>query len=613
MTRFPITLLFFGFAVSVPLTGFGQKVIDSEFHHLRNVEPREWSHFPEKAESVRLTLDFEVSDPDFFQVLTFRQEEVKQSWQIHLNGQKLGLLRRDHNHLENALLIPGDILKQGANRIEIFSESDKPDDIRVGDLALWPQGESPVNGETAATLAKNRGYQRAFPPLQAILKLKTTDPEENPLPCRFTIVDADTGALSLIGNESNDRVAIREGVVYSLDGTAMVKLAPKKYRIYAGRGFEFSLDSTEIDLTDTGIEGRLAFELRREVSTPGLVASDPHLHTFEFDRHGDCTLTERLISIAGEGVELPVSTGHDKHIDYAAEANRIGAAKWFTSVLGCEVTTNEGHFNSFPIEPDAKPAEHKLRPWPIVFKNIYGTPGVKVCILNHGRDVHRGFTPLAPENFDAKTGTFLKGRELKANGMEVINSGAQQTDPMQILGDWFALLKSGHSIAAVGSSDSHTVNFAIPGQGRTYLEAPDSDPSDIDEGTAVDSFLAGKTWVSFGLLARLDLSVKGDRALATVSVLGPSWAKADTVRIFRNGDEIKNLPIPEGNQDRGGEKFSQTFTLADLDAKRGDFFCAVATGPGITEPWWPMMPPYQPDSPNFTPYLIGISSVLWIR
>ena len=45
----------------------------------------------------------------------------------------------------------------------------------------------------------------------------------------------------------------------------------------------------------------------------------------------------------------------------------------------------------------------------------------------------------------------------------------------------------------------------------------------------------------------------------------------------------------------------------------GDFLCAVATGPGITEGWWAIMPPYQPDSPDFTPFVMGISPAAWIE
>ncbi|MCB1062765.1 MAG: CehA/McbA family metallohydrolase [Verrucomicrobiae bacterium] len=593
-------------------------VIDSDFHHLRNAEPREWSSFPKMAESDRLKLTFDLESPDEFKLLTLRQQETKQAWAIRLNGTQIGALPRDHNHLEYAVAIPPRLLKESANVLEIATDSEIPDDIRVGAVALHRDAESPVDDEQAALLSKQRGYQRLLPKMTATVKLSAVEANTgDALPCRFTIVDAESGALVFIGAESDDRLAVREGIIYSLDGEATIRLAgdserPRRYLVYCGRGFEYSMGREEIVIDASDDTAELSFQLRQEVPTPGLVACDTHLHTFQFDRHGDCTLIERLLSAAGEGIELPISTAHDQHIDYAIEAARIGASKWMTPVLGCEVTTHFGHFNTFPVEPGSQPAEHKLRPWDQIFANIYATPGVKICILNHGRDAHRGFTPLHPDNFNVETGTFTLGRKLRANAMELINSGAQQTDPMQIVHDWFALLKSGHQIAGVGSSDSHTVNFAIAGQARTYVACPDDDsPANLDINAVVDSFLTGKTWVSFGLLTQLDLDPESDSV--TVRVLGPSWTRADRVRLFRNGEEVQSIKIPETIGSKPGEKFTQTFALADLGAKSGDFLCAVATGPGITEPWWAIMPPYQPTSPDFAPFVMGISPALWLK
>lgn len=588
-------------------TWAGGLPVDPEFYHLRNAEPREWSHYPEIAERPRLEIEFDVESPERFRVLTLRQEGTKQTWNVSLNGQKIGALQRDHNHLEHGFELPEGLLKEQGNQLDIFSESETPDDIRVGDIAVYEKRFA-FDSERVAQLEKNRGFQRVVPELKGRMSIQCLDADsEKPLPCRFTIVDTATGALAFLGTESNDSQAVREGVVYSLDGKLDVAVDPEKtYRVNWGRGFEYSLG--ESVLSGSGDVDEVVY-LQREVETPGLVACDTHLHTYEFDRHGDCTLTERIISAVGEGVELSVSTGHDKHTDYSTEAARIGANKWMTPVTGCEVTTSLGHFNSFPVDPAAKPAEHKLRDWPQIFQNIYATPDVKVCILNHGRDVHRNFTPLAPENFDPVTGKFLNDRKLLANGMEIINSGATQTDPLQLVGDWFALLKSGHKIAAVGSSDSHTVNFAIPGQGRTYLRANDGNPGAINTDTAVESFLDGETWVSFGLMAMLEL----DEEHANVRVLGPSWSVADRGRLFLNGELVEDFKIHSTLGKKSGEKFSHRFPIADFSTKKGDFLCFVVTGPGIAEPWWPMMPPYQPDSPMLERYLFGMSPAVWIK
>ena len=586
-------LVVLALTVCAPLSIATEHWLAKSIRHVRNVGVREWSHFPEKPDSPVFTESFDLAQPESWVLLTLRQADVKQAWAVTLNGRKLGQLERDHNDLELALEVPPGLLKPTGNKLEIRTASTEPDDIRLGQIALQQRSHGEFTRDATVSVT--------------VTDAKT----ETPLPCRLTITNAATQTLALLGADSDDRLAVRTGVVYTLDGRAQFGLRAGRYRIWAGRGFEYSLAETEIEVRP-GEEPNVSITLRREVPTPGLVACDTHLHTNEFARHGDATLVERLISLAGEAVELPISTEHDQHIDYEPEARRIGASKYFTPMIGCEVTTKQGHFNSFPIESGAEPAQHRLRPWPQVFRNIHGTPGVKVVILNHGRDVHSGFRPFGPKNFDPKSGRFLDGRKLEANALELINSGAQQTDPMQLVRDWFSLLKSGHSIAGVGSSDSHTVNFAIAGQARTYVVCPDRDPGSLDVAKAIESFISGATHVSFGLLTTLEKDTRSGRV--TAKVLGPSWTRATTLTLFANGQPVEELTIPTDEGKRAGLKFVHSWKLhgLELDASR-NFLVAVAKGPGITSPWWPMMPPYQPDSPDFNPYVMGISPALWLQ
>jgi hypothetical protein len=39
---------------------------------------------------------------------------------------------------------------------------------------------------------------------------------------------------------------------------------------------------------------------------------------------------------------------------------------------------------------------------------------------------------------------------------------------------------------------------------------------------------------------------------------------------------------------------------------------AVATGPGVAGPFWPTAKPYQPTSPDFTPYVLGVSGAVFV-
>jgi len=58
--------------------------------------------------------------------------------------------------------------------------------------------------------------------------------------------------------------------------------------------------------------------------TEGYVSSDTHVHTFTYSRHGDATIEERMLTLAGEGIELPIATDHNLQIDYEPVARAVG-------------------------------------------------------------------------------------------------------------------------------------------------------------------------------------------------------------------------------------------------------------------------------------------------
>src|SRR6185503_14969539 len=179
----------------------------------------------------------------------------------------------------------------------------------------------------------------------------------------------------------------------------------------------------------------------------------------------------------------------------------------------------------------------------------------QVVILDHPRDVHAGVVPFAPANSNAVSGENLRGEEFSFDALEVINSGAMQSDWMLPFRDWFALLNHGYRVTAVASSDSHDVSRFIVGQGRSYVAGDDSDPGNINVTQACESFRHGRVLVSLGLLVKMTVDKKfGVGDLATdlgrkidvkVEVLAPSWIEADRVELFANG-----LKIPQSRLER---------------------------------------------------------------
>jgi hypothetical protein len=570
-------------------------VIDSRLHHLRAGTQREWADFPETAEGPSLTRKFRTKANTAEQTLRLRQQDVKQVWKVLLNGKDLGRLVLDENDTEIALPVPAGRLADGDNTLVIEAGAKVPEDIRIGEIALDAR------------------------PLKAVLSEATVEvtvrEADRPVPCRITVLSA-RGALAATGAASTDRLAVRPGVIYTADGTAKFGLPAGDYTIHAGRGFEYGLDTVRVSLKP-GDTVRKTLTIRREVPTPGLIACDPHVHTLTHSGHGDSTDVERAVTFAGEGLEFLIGTDHNVQVDYHGAAVKAGVRTHFTPVVGNEVTTPVGHFNVFPLLAGGPAPDFKVKDWKGVAAAIGEAKNPRAVILNHPRDLHLGFRPFGPQRHVALTGEDLDGWELPANAMEVVNSGAQQTDVMRLVRDWFGMLNRGRMLTPVGSSDSHDVSRYIVGQGRTYIRGKDDRPGEIDFGEAVQNFVEGRVLVSCGLLAEIAVDgkhgpgdlvpAKGDMTVA-VRVLGPTWAHADRVELYANGVKVQEATIADDG--KAGEKWAGKWTLPR--PTHDVHLVAVATGPGVEGLFWPIGKPYQPTSPVVRKRVIGLTGAVWI-
>jgi hypothetical protein len=572
----------------------GPVVIEPKLHHLRAGTVREWADFPAEAPGT-LTVKFKAKANTGEQTLRLRQQDVKQTWKAQLNGKDLARLVQDENDTEIVLPVPAGRLVDGENVLVIESPGRLSDDIRVGEITLDDRPVKDVLNESTVEIVVREG--------------------KTPVPCRITILSA-RGALATIGASSTERLAVRPGVIYTADGTAKFGLPAGEYTIHAGRGFEYGIATVRVSLKpDESVRKELA--IRREVATKDWVACDTHIHTLTHSGHGDSTDIERAITLAGEGIELPIGTDHNKQVDYHSAAVKAGVRKYFTPVVGNEVTTNVGHFNVFPLAVDGPVPDFKVKDWKGVATALGKAPGPRAVILNHPRDLHAKFRPFGPERFLSATGEFLDGWELPANAMEVVNSGAQQTDVMLPVRDWFAMLNRGAYLTPVGSSDSHDVSRYIVGQGRTYIRCKDDDAGQLDVEAAVKSFTEGRVMVSCGLLVEVKVNDKhgpGDlvavdgNVTVDVRVLGPAWARADRVELFANGLKVYGATIEDNG--KAGEKWAQTWRLPR--PKHDVHLVAVASGPGVGELYWPLGKPYQPTSPTVRKRMIGLSGAVWL-
>lgn len=578
------------------------QLLDSKLHHLRSGELREWDDFPDKAESNQLVVKFDSKANATEYALRLRHRDVKQQWRLHLNGREIAKLPIDENPMRSVWPIPPRTLKDGANTLSITcaaSPKTPSDDIEVGDIWLLDRPRTQVLSEATVTVEV------------------TALDGGKPLPCRLTVVD-DRGFLVPLENASDATTAARIGVLYTINGKASLKLPAGKYTITAGRGFEWSIASTELELK-SGESAKRLLCLSREVDTAGLVAADTHVHTFEYSRHGDSTLHERLITLAGEGVELSVATDHNLTIDYTTSGNYSDCRPYFTPVIGNEVTTPRlGHFNVFPIPKNSPLIDFRAPNWQKLFANIQTLAPGAVIILNHARDIHGGFRPFDPARHIAIAGEDTDGAVLHANAMEVLNSSAIVSDPLLLYKDWMGCLNGGLMLTPIGASDVHDVARYIVGQGRTYVRCDDQRPGEIDLKSSVEAFRAGRVLISYGLLTELRANgrssgetVKPDGPVEVeITVTGPAWAGVTTVQLFRNGELFRNFDVPPEQSKKPGLKWSTRLALDDLT--HDVFLSAVAIGPGITAMHWPCAKPYQPTTSRFTPYVLGATGAVFI-
>ena len=575
------------------------RILDSVLHHVRNGSDREWSEFVGTPESTSYQLEFEARPNDSEAALRIVQHDVKQLWDIELNGTKLGRLHRDENSIVGFWPIPKSTLIGGQNTLHVSTMSKTSDDIRIGEVAIYARQETEVLSECRVTVV-------------------VQDESTNLLtPCRITILR--DGRLMTLGAQSNDHMAVRPGVIYCR-GKADFGLPAGSYEIVAGRGPEYSIDTRSLTVTP-GNRQNLKFSIKREVPTIGFVACDTHVHTLTHSGHGDSTVRERMLTLAGEGIEFPIATDHNVHIDYEELARELGVRDFLTPVIGNEVTTRLGHFNVFPVaSADVPIPNHRADNWMDIFASIFATPDVKVAILNHSRDVHSNYRPFGPKHHLGVTSTNLDGWDLKANAMEVVNSAAQQTDVMQLVHDWMSQLNAGRRLTPVGCSDSHDVARHFVGQGRTYIRCDDRDAGNIDVDSAVDSFVAGRVSIGCGLFADIrinEMAGPGDtvgksmRYHAVVDVRGPSWMNADEIEVFVNGHSVRTFELKPADRSKPGVKARFEMQLP-VSASQDAFVVAVARGPGVAELHWPIAKPYQPTSTDWTPTFIAVTGAVWI-
>jgi len=484
----------------------------------------------------------------------------------------------------------------------------------VGGLALaaaWnrPEEPSPTAGSEAV----------------AVLRFEILDERERPMPGRLTFVGDEGPGAELFTNPAArpHDLAVRRDVVYSLSGRGAITVPPGRYRIYASRGIEWSLDQVELELAE-GEERTWQAHLRHEVDTRNWVSGDFHLHTLTYSGHGDANLEERIISLVGEGVEFAVATDHNHNTDYGPTVDSLGASDHLQYVTGNEVSTPIGHFNVFPLEPGRPLPDRNARNAVTLFRSIQKQTNrydvVPVIQLNHPRwrrIDYFGRTGLDPVTATSPSAAF----SYEFDSIEVFNGndgwGYYDADPPKrpvgsgvhsVLQDWFNLLNQGRRYTAVGNSDSHTVHYEFAGYPRNYVWSPAAEPRSIDVKEVVDALRAGQVFTTIGPF--VEFSVDGKRmgrlvrtfsgaVDVRVRVRAASWIDCDRVKIVVNGFVVEEREV---TQHRYVERFDERIRI-ELD--RDSWIAVLVEGDD------PMDPIVQGRSRPIVP--LAVTNPIWVE
>lgn len=327
-------------------------------------------------------------------------------------GQGVNNNHLSHVRTDAAGVFSGVVLPQGD--YELVISSPERDDVTVKPVVVGA-GNTPVTipalsarGTIAFTV---REKAAGLPLLPAKLTFVGVSPTPDPRFNRYVTAlsgTSDIQAETFGGTQagSTGHAAGQANVVYTGTGTGDIQVRPGTYDVYVSRGLEYSIAKKRVTVASGG-SASLELRLKRVIRTPNAISADFHVHS---GRSLDtaAALRDRVAAFAAEGVEVMISTDHDKNVDYSSFISGFALTSRLTSIVGDEVTgsvpnppafpNSFGHINAWPLTLTAgQPRDGAIQDEYVAPNWLYKRlrdSGAEVIQYNHVRAGVSGLTTI---------------------------------------------------------------------------------------------------------------------------------------------------------------------------------------------------------------------------
>jgi hypothetical protein len=272
-------------------------------------------------------------------------------------------------------------------------------------------------------------------------------------------------------------------------------------------------------------------------------------------------------------------------------------------VTAYELTTFDlGHFNVIALDPRPDAPNDGIVDWfeltpQEIFDLIHALPERPLIQVNHPRAP--GYFSEAQLNRETGEGNLYWSTDFDL--IEVFNGDTFDSNRLDSVADWFALLEQGHNYVAAGNSDNHKLRSGPTGYPRTCLYFGHDDPSLLTQADVRAAFRTGDVFVSGGLYVNIsgpggermgETVVTSDATvLVTATVQAPGWINAAELEVIVNGATQEVIPLqnPVGNP---GQLFVVPVTVPVDSLRPRTWVVLHARGTGDLSPVHPGRRPY---------------------